>query len=93
MLEITTGRDQIGFSRTHEENRKILVRTLTKVFTSHLGSSDDAEGEAEKSKNKPHKKHRKRVEEEELEEDVEDYHDSSNWEEEERAHKTMRNGL
>jgi hypothetical protein len=46
------------------------------VFTSHLGSLDDGDEKALKSKSKPHKKRRKVTEEEELEEDVEDYHDS-----------------
>ena len=63
------------------------------MFTSHLGSLDDGDEKALKSKSKPHKKRRKVTEEEELEEDVEDYHDSSNWEEEERAQKTLRSGL
>jgi hypothetical protein len=74
-LEITTRTDQIGIYRDQEENRKILVRTLTKVFTSHLGSSDVGDWKANQRSNKPHEKHRTNDEVEELDEDVENYHD------------------
>jgi len=33
-LEITTGTDQIGNERPEEDNRKIIVRALTKMFKS-----------------------------------------------------------
>jgi len=39
-LEITTGTDQIGSDRPEEDNRKIIVRALTKMFKSHIGSDE-----------------------------------------------------